>query len=98
MKRSTSVLGCVSPSGAFILDTASSACIIRVLLVGCPSQTSCVEPRYLARNSTPSMSTAGSWIITSLFRPFFFELSFSFLLILRLELSTSVCEFSGDFD
>lgn len=41
-------------------ETASSACIIRVDLVGWPSQTSCVEPKYLARNSTPSIKTAGS--------------------------------------
>lgn len=43
-----------------IRETASSACIIRVDLVGCPSQTSCVEPKYRARNRTPSISTAGS--------------------------------------
>lgn len=41
----------------FILDTASSACIILVVLVGCPSQTSWVEPRYLALNKTPSIKT-----------------------------------------
>lgn len=44
----------------FILETASSACIIRVVLVGCPSQTSCVDPKYRARNNTPSISTEGS--------------------------------------
>lgn len=43
-----------------ILDTASSACIIRVVFVGCPSHTSCVDPKYLARNKTPSIKTAGS--------------------------------------
>lgn len=41
----------------FILETASSACIILVVLVGCPSQTSWVEPRYLALNNTPSIKT-----------------------------------------
>lgn len=40
-------------------DTASSAWIIRVDFVGCPSQTNCVEPKYLARNKTPSISTDG---------------------------------------
>lgn len=44
----------------FILETASSACIILVALVGCPSHTNCVDPRYRARNSTPSISTEGS--------------------------------------
>lgn len=48
----------------FIRETASSACIIRVVLVGWPSETSCVEPKYRARNRTPSINTAGSWIIT----------------------------------
>lgn len=44
----------------FILETASSACIILVDLVGCPSQTNCVEPKYRARNKTPSIKTVGS--------------------------------------
>ena len=43
-----------------ILETASSACIILVALVGCPSHTSWVLPRYLARNNTPSIRTLGS--------------------------------------
>ena len=77
-----------------ILETASSACIMRVALVGCPSHTcggsrgrdfgdlwrdlgrrfcgatmkncagkkltNCVDPRYRARKSTPSMRTLGS--------------------------------------
>lgn len=43
-----------------IRDTASSACIILVDFVGCPSHTNCVEPKYLALNNTPSISTAGS--------------------------------------
>lgn len=45
------------PCITFILETASSACIIRVVFVGCPSQTNCVDPRYLARNNTPSIKT-----------------------------------------
>lgn len=40
-----------------ILDTASSACIILVDFVGCPSHTNCVDPKYLARNKTPSIRT-----------------------------------------
>lgn len=43
--------------GTLILETASSAWSILVALVGCPSQASWVEPRYRARNNTPSMST-----------------------------------------
>ena len=49
----------ISPP-TFILETASSACIILVALVGCPSHTSWVEPRYRARKRTPSISTFGS--------------------------------------
>ena len=37
--------------------TASWACIIRMALDGAPSEMSCVEPRYRARNNTPSMRT-----------------------------------------
>ena len=40
-----------------ILDTASSACCIRVAFVGWPSQINWVEPRYRALNRTPSIST-----------------------------------------
>ena len=43
-----------------ILETASSACIILVALVGWPSHTSWVLPRYRARNNTPSIRTLGS--------------------------------------
>lgn len=46
----------------FILETASSACIILVVFVGWPSQTSCVDPKYLARNNTPSIKTEDSRI------------------------------------
>lgn len=45
----------------FILETASSAWHILVDFVGCPSQTSCVDPRYLALNKTPSIRTEGSF-------------------------------------
>lgn len=48
-----------SKNHTLILDTASSACIILVAFVGCPSHVNCVEPKYLARNSTPSISTDG---------------------------------------
>ena len=44
----------------FILETASSACIILVALVGWPSHTSWVDPRYRARKRTPSIRTLGS--------------------------------------
>lgn len=40
--------------------TASWACIMRMDLEGWPSEISCVEPRYLARNSTPSIRTVSS--------------------------------------
>ena len=39
--------------------TASCACIILMALDGCPSEMSWVEPRYRARNKTPSISTEG---------------------------------------
>lgn len=44
----------------FILETASSAWHIRVDFVGWPSHTNCVDPKYLARNRTPSINTDGS--------------------------------------
>lgn len=48
---------CVNFTLTLIRETASSACIIRVDFVGWPSHTNWVDPRYRARNKTPSIST-----------------------------------------
>ena len=48
-----------NPNLTLILPTASWACIILMALDGCPSEMSWVEPRYLARNRTPSIRTDG---------------------------------------
>ena len=72
----------ISYTRTLIRETASSACIIRVDFVGWPSHTNWVDPRYRARNKTPSISTVVVSVSNRIYR--YHEHSRMFLLLLAV--------------